>query len=78
MACGTHATEHDKEIAEAHRRGWREGWDSGHENATYLSRAEVERLERRVVALEQQLGEVRRERAVADGHVVRREPASGE
>ncbi|MFI1253197.1 hypothetical protein ACH4U6_05220 [Streptomyces netropsis] len=56
-------------MAEAHRRGWREGWDAGRESSISSSKSQVEWLERRVKELEQQLDDARRVYEV-DGHQV--------
>ncbi|MCY0951284.1 hypothetical protein [Streptomyces sp. H27-S2] len=69
VACGTHATEQDKAVAEAHRRGWSEGYRSGSESSTSFSKSRVERLEHRVKELEEQLDATRRVYQV-DGHQV--------
>ncbi|MBT2442807.1 hypothetical protein J7E93_22390 [Streptomyces sp. ISL-36] len=60
MACGTHATEQDKAVAEAHRRGWNEGYKSGSESSASFSKSRIERLEQRVKELEEQLDSTRR------------------
>ncbi|MGX1675201.1 hypothetical protein [Streptomyces sp. NPDC055400] len=60
VACGTHATEKDKAIAEAHRRGWNEGYKSGSESAASFSASRIERSERRVKELEEQLDDAQR------------------
>ncbi|WP_171171869.1 hypothetical protein [Streptomyces sp. I05A-00742] len=44
-------------MADAHRRGYREGYESGSERAASSSRFRVEQLERRVKELEQKLDE---------------------
>ncbi|WP_251066909.1 hypothetical protein [Streptomyces sp. ISL-36] len=60
VACGTHATEQDKAVAEAHRRGWNEGYKSGSESSASFSKSRIERLEQRVKELEEQLDSTRR------------------
>lgn len=42
-------------MAEAHRRGWNEGYKSGSESSASYSRSRTERLEQRVKELEEQL-----------------------
>ncbi|MEU9608690.1 hypothetical protein [Streptomyces sp. NPDC048057] len=60
VACGTHATEQDKAVAEAHQRGWSEGYTAGSESGASFSKSHVEWLERRVKELEEQLDSTRR------------------
>ncbi|MER5304985.1 hypothetical protein ABT039_36735 [Streptomyces lasiicapitis] len=69
LACGTHSTEEDKAVAEAHRRGWREGYSSGSESSARFSRSRIEQLERRVKELEEQLDATKRVYEI-DGHQV--------
>ncbi len=69
VACGTHATEQDKAVAEAHRRGWSEGYKSGSESSSSFSRSRIERLEQRVKELEEQLDGAKRVYEI-DGHQV--------
>jgi hypothetical protein len=56
VACSLHITEHEREIAEAYQRGYREG----RESSDAASRSNVERLEGRVRELEQRLDEASR------------------
>ncbi|WP_432064644.1 hypothetical protein [Streptomyces sp. C10-9-1] len=70
VACGTHATEQDKAVAEAHRRGWSEGYRSGSESSASLSKSRIERLEQRVKDLEEQLDGAHRVYEVGGHQVV--------
>ncbi|MFE0690222.1 hypothetical protein ACFV0Z_18985 [Streptomyces xiamenensis] len=70
VACGTHATEQDKAVAEAHRRGWNEGFASGKESSARLSRSRVERLEQRVKELEEELDSSKRVYEIGGHQVV--------
>ncbi|MGV9693966.1 hypothetical protein ACWDUX_33265 [Streptomyces sp. NPDC003444] len=60
VACGTHATEQDKAVAEAHRRGWNEGYEAGRESSASSSTSHIAYLENRVKELEGQLDNARR------------------
>lgn len=59
-ACGRHATEHDRELALAHERGHREGFERGRTQGAETAQWNVERLERRVKELEQLMDEATR------------------
>ena len=69
VACGTHATEQDKAVAEAHRRGWSEGYEAGCESGASSSKSHIAYLEKRVKDLEEQLDGARRVYEV-DGYQV--------
>ncbi|WP_236241790.1 hypothetical protein [Streptomyces sp. CC228A] len=69
VACGTHATEQDKAVAEAHRRGWNEGYKSEARAAQASPSPGSKRLEQRVKELEEQLDDAKRVYEV-DGHQV--------
>lgn len=69
VACSTHATEQDRMVAEAHQRGYREGFDAGRDSGASSSRLKIEWLERRIQGLEQKLDEATRIYEV-DGHQV--------
>ncbi|MFJ4829306.1 hypothetical protein ACIP79_05175 [Streptomyces sp. NPDC088747] len=69
VACGTHATEQDKAVAEAHQRGWSDGYKSGSESSASFSKSRIERLEHRVKELEEQLDDSKRVYEI-DGHQV--------
>jgi hypothetical protein len=60
VACGTHATEQDKAVAAAHRRGWNEGYEAGRESGTSSSTSHIAYLEKRVKELEEQRDSARR------------------
>ncbi|MEV8419410.1 hypothetical protein [Streptomyces niveus] len=47
-------------MAEAHRRGWSEGYRWGSESSAGLSKSRIERLEQRVNELEEQLDSAQR------------------
>ncbi|MER5568778.1 hypothetical protein ABT083_21545 [Streptomyces goshikiensis] len=70
VACSTHATEQDKAVAEAHRRGWSDGYRLGSESSASLSKSRIERLEQRVKELEEQLDSNRRVYQVGGHQVV--------
>lgn len=69
LACGTHATEQEKAVAEGHQRGWSEGYKSGSESSARFSKSRIERLEQRVKELEEQLDNTKRVYEI-DGHQV--------
>lgn len=52
VACGMHSTEQDRAVADAHRRGYREGYESG-------TRASGESSKLRIAWLEKQVEELR-------------------
>ncbi|MYS79454.1 hypothetical protein GTZ85_04220 [Streptomyces sp. SID5474] len=70
IACGTHATAHDRALADAHRRGYNEGYKSGSESGTHWSTFKVEQLEKRVKDLEAQLDQARRYYEIEGDQVV--------
>ncbi|TGN74990.1 hypothetical protein E5083_21925 [Streptomyces bauhiniae] len=70
VACGTHATEQDKAVTEAHRRGWREGHETGWKSSARSSASRIEQLERRVHELEEQLDGAKRVYEVGGHQVV--------
>ncbi|MFG2720693.1 hypothetical protein ACGFW5_20675 [Streptomyces sp. NPDC048416] len=70
VACGTHATEQDKAVAQAHRRGWSDGYKSGSESGASSSRSRIERLEQRVKELEEQLDDAKRVYEIGGHQVV--------
>ncbi|MCH0573132.1 hypothetical protein I3F60_28465 [Streptomyces sp. MUM 136J] len=57
-------------MAEAHRRGWSEGYKSGSESSANYSRSRIERLEQRVKELEEQLDDARRVYEIGGHQVV--------
>ncbi|MEU6711524.1 hypothetical protein ABZ897_08570 [Nonomuraea sp. NPDC046802] len=60
VACGIHITDHERALSEAYQRGWREGHSSGYDSGRSMTRQEIERLQRRVAELEQQLDDAQR------------------
>ncbi|MDQ3760588.1 MAG: hypothetical protein M3460_02470 [Actinomycetota bacterium] len=60
FACGMHASQHDRELAEVYRRGHGEGFQSGLEMGAGTVKQNVERLERRIQELEQRLDDAAR------------------
>ncbi|MFI6782832.1 hypothetical protein [Micromonospora sp. NPDC050276] len=60
VACGTHATEQNRAVAEAHRRGNSEGFRQGWEMGSSSAKSTIERLEQRVRELEQRLDDAQR------------------
>lgn len=70
VACGTHATEQDKAVAAAHRRGWNEGYKCGSESGASFTASRIGRLEQRVKELEEQLDGAQRVYEVAGHQVV--------
>lgn len=54
VACRTHATEHDQDVAEAYRRGYDEGREFERQLSAGADRAKIEWLERRIAQLEEQ------------------------
>ncbi|MEU6925597.1 hypothetical protein [Streptomyces sp. NPDC046631] len=59
VACGTHATEQDKAVAEAYRKGWNEGYEAGRESGASSSKSHIAYLKKRVKELEEQLDSAR-------------------
>ncbi|MFE6917829.1 hypothetical protein [Streptomyces rubiginosohelvolus] len=57
-------------MAEAHRRGWSEGYKSGSESSASYSRSRIERLEQRVKELEEQLDDAKRVYEIGGHQVV--------
>ena len=55
LVCKLHATEHDRELAEAYARGHRDGHHAGYESGTTGAKEQIERLKLRVMELEQGL-----------------------
>lgn len=55
FACGTHATEHDRELTKFYAQGYQEGYQRGRESGESGAKSKVEWLERRVNDLEQRL-----------------------
>ncbi len=60
VVCKLHATPHDRELAEAYRRGREEGYEQGSELSSRSMKGQVEWLERRVRELEALLDEAKR------------------
>ncbi|WP_157467795.1 hypothetical protein [Frankia sp. QA3] len=56
IACRTHLTEHERDVAEAYQRGMGDGHRCGWENGQELGKQQVERLQRRIRELEGLLG----------------------
>ncbi|MFC5752595.1 hypothetical protein [Actinomadura rugatobispora] len=63
-------TDHERELAEAHRRGYREGYEEGRESTSGAADLKVEWLERRVKELEQKLDDATRVHEVDGGQAV--------
>ncbi|MFI7089751.1 hypothetical protein ACIBUR_39985 [Streptomyces anulatus] len=57
-------------MAEAHRRGWSEGYKSGSESSASYSRSRIERLEQRVKELDEQLDDAKRVYEIGGHQVV--------
>ena len=55
VACGIHATEQDRAVAEAYRRGYEEGRESGARYSKESSKIQIASLEREVKELRQRL-----------------------
>lgn len=55
LACGTHAGEQDRALAEAHRRGYREGLRDGRTRAEEGGKYTIQRLENQVQTLQERL-----------------------
>jgi len=70
LACGVHASQHDRELAEAYGRGHREGFHSGLEMGAATAQQNAERLERRVRELEQLLDDATRVYDIGGDQVV--------
>lgn len=70
VACGTHATDQDRAVAEAYGRGRREGYESGSKSGASSAKLTIEWLERRVKELEQQLDDATRIHEVDGDQVV--------
>ncbi|WP_285731987.1 hypothetical protein [Nocardiopsis sp. ATB16-24] len=70
IACGTHATEQDRAVAEAHRRGYREGYEVGNSSAGSYSKFRIEQLESQVEELRQQLDKETRIHEIGGDQVV--------
>ena len=60
LACAVHATEQDRELAQAYRQGHSDGFREGSAAAGGVAKAQVECLERRVRELEQRLDDAQR------------------
>lgn len=60
IACKTHATDHDREVAEAYQRGFNEGREFGYDMAAGGEELKIEYLERRITQLEQELDDEQR------------------
>lgn len=60
LACGIHLTPHERELAEAYKRGWNDGYKQASESAQKVSSSQVEWLKRRIEELEQLLDEATR------------------
>ncbi|MGD9485746.1 hypothetical protein WDH52_21250 [Streptomyces sp. TRM70308] len=57
-------------MAEAHRRGWSEGYKSGSLSSASYSRSRIERLKQRVKELEEQLDDAKRVYEIGGHQVV--------
>ncbi|MDA0565232.1 hypothetical protein LG943_13025 [Streptomonospora sp. S1-112] len=53
VACGTHATEHDRALADAYRRGYNEGWKAGSATGEQGAQARIRFLEARLRELQE-------------------------
>ena len=70
VACGIHATEQDRAVAEAYRRGYEEGRESGARYSKESSKIRIASLEKQVEELRQRLDKATRIYEVGGDQVV--------
>ncbi|APU12274.1 hypothetical protein [Actinoalloteichus fjordicus] len=69
LACGIHADEHDRALAAAYGRGWREGFSAGQDSGSRSMKGVVERLRQDLAESRRRLDGGRRSRQ-AQGHQI--------
>ena len=67
VACGLHTTDHEREVAEAYRRGHADGWERGLKAKGDSEKMRVEWLDRRVRELEQRVDDAERYHQIDGG-----------
>ncbi|ASO17844.1 hypothetical protein FHR81_005333 [Actinoalloteichus hoggarensis] len=63
VACGVHADEHDRALAAAYGRGWREGFSAGADSGSRSMKGVVDRLKHDLAEARRRLEDGRRPRA---------------
>lgn len=70
VACGIHSTEQDRAVADAYRRGYQEGRESGARSSSESSKLRITWLERQVEELRQRLDKETRIHEIGGDQVV--------
>lgn len=70
VACGIHSTEQDRAVADAYRRGYQEGRESGARSSNESSKLRIAWLERQVEELRQRLDKATRVHELGGDQVV--------